>query len=210
MSEVLRQSLVATARSMNASGINCGTSGNLSARSGTSMLITPSGVRYGDLQPGDIVPMGLDGEIEGDGKPSSEWRFHRDLYRDREDIQAIVHAHPVHATALACLDRGIPAFHYMIAVAGGRDIRCARYATFGTQALSDQVLAAMRGRKACLMGHHGLLATGPDPAAALALAIEVEHLAETYLACLAVGEPATLEEAEMDRVIEKFRNYGKP
>lgn len=210
MSEALRQSLVNTARAMNASGINCGTSGNLSARSDEGLLITPSGVGYEGLRPADIVQVGLDGEVTGGGRPSSEWRFHRDLYRERDDIGAIVHAHPVHATALACLDLGIPAFHYMVAVAGGRDIRCARYATFGTQELSDHVVAAMQGRKACLMAHHGLLAMGPDPAGALALAIEVERLAETYLACLAVGEPAVLDEAEMDRVIEKFQNYGKP
>jgi len=114
----------------------------------------------------------------------------------------------VHATALACLDRGIPAFHYMVAVAGGHDIRCARYATFGTQALSDHVKEAMQGRRACLMANHGLLASGSSPGSALALAIEVEHLARTYLAALAVGEPEILDEAEMDRVIEKFRDYG--
>jgi len=208
MSDSLRQRLIDAARAMNASGINSGTSGNLSVREDEAMLITPSGVPYDELEPGDIVRVEFDGKAAGDGKPSSEWRFHRDLYRERDDLRAIVHAHPVHATALACLDRGIPAFHYMVAVAGGHDIRCARYATFGTQALSDHVKEAMQGRRACLMANHGLLASGSSPGSALALAIEVEHLARTYLAALAVGEPEILDEAEMDRVIEKFRDYG--
>lgn len=208
MSDALRQSLVETALAMNASGINRGTSGNLSVRHGEGLLITPSGVRYDGLVPDGIVAMDLDGQVQGQGRPSSEWRFHRDLYRHRDDIQAIVHAHPVHCAALACMGRGIPAFHYMVAMAGGRDIRCAKYATFGTQELSDQVVEAMTGRQACLMANHGLLAAGPGLAEALALAVEVEHLAQTYMAVLGVGEPDLLDDAEMDRVIEKFRSYG--
>jgi L-fuculose-phosphate aldolase len=121
---------------------------------------------------------------------------------------AILHAHPVHCAALACLQRPLPAFHYMVAVAGGRDVRCAPYATFGTQALSDHVLAALEGRRACLMANHGLLSMGSDLRSALALAVEIEALAKTYLACLAAGEPVILDDAEMDRVLEKFRDYG--
>jgi L-fuculose-phosphate aldolase len=148
-------------------------------------------------------------DVTGPRKPSSEWRMHRDVYRARPAAQAILHAHPVHCAALACLRRPLPAFHYMVAVAGGRDIRCAPYATFGTQDLSDHVLAALEDRRACLMANHGLLCLGSDLRSALALAVEIEALARTYLQCLAVGEPVVLEDAEMERVLEKFKDYGK-
>jgi len=197
---------------MNDSGLNRGTSGNLSVRSGDGMLITPSGIPYEELSTEDIVHVGpiveTRPDFDGARKPSSEWRIHRDVYLARPDVQAILHAHPVHATALACLRRPLPAFHYMVAVAGGRDIRCADYATFGSQALSDRVLEALRGRRACLMANHGILVTESDPARALALAQEIEQLARSYLECLAVGEPVVLDDAEMDRVLEKFRTYG--
>lgn len=208
MSTELRCELIDTALAMNAAGINSGTSGNLSVREGEGMLITPSGMAYESLEADDIVFVDGQGKSEGPRAPSSEWRFHLDLYRQRDDLDAIVHVHPVHCAALACLGRGIPAFHYMVAAAGGNDIRCAGYATFGTQALSDRVIEAMRARKACLMANHGLLAAGTSLDAALALAIEVEHLAETYLAALAVGEPLILDNEEMARVLEKFRHYG--
>lgn len=203
-----RAELISIALEMNASGINCGTSGNVSLRSGEGMLITPSGANYDDLQPGDIVAVSLDGHWEEGRKPSSEWRFHRDIYRQRSDAAAVVHAHPVHCTALACLGKPIPAFHYMVAVAGGEDIRCAPYATFGTQELSDHVLAALAGRKACLMANHGLICLERTLPRALALAIEVENLARTYCQCLTIGEPNLLGSEEMARVIEKFRDYG--
>jgi L-fuculose-phosphate aldolase len=149
-------------------------------------------------------------ESVGPRLPSSEWRFHRDIYAEKPEACAIVHTHGVYATALACLGRGIPAFHYMVAVAGGVDIRCAPYATFGTQELSDHALTALRERKACLLAHHGLIATGPNLERALALAVEVEALAQMYWQALQIGEPATLPEAEMLRVLEKFRTYGQP
>jgi L-fuculose-phosphate aldolase len=208
----LRQELIDTAREMNRSGLNSGTSGNLSVRSGEGMLITPSGLPYDQLQTADIVYVEDRGEaqphIDGDRKPSSEWRIHRDVYRARPDALAILHAHPVHSTALACLRQPLPAFHYMVAVAGGRDIRCADYATFGSQALSDHVLGALEGRRACLMANHGVLAIANDLAGALALAQEVEQLARSYLQCLAAGEPVILDDAEMDHVLEKFKSYG--
>lgn len=208
MTELLRRQLVDSARRMNALGINQGTSGNLSVRCPGGLLITPSALPYDEMSAGDIVFVGDDGVAEVDGrKPSSEWRIHRDVYRARPDTQAVLHAHPVHCTALACLRRPLPAFHYMVAVAGGRDIRCAPYATFGTQELSEHVVAALDGRRACLMANHGLLCLGADLAAALALAVEVETLARCYLQCLAVGEPVLLGDAEMDVVLGKFRDY---
>lgn len=208
MTRQLRETIVETARAMNASGLNRGTSGNLSLRCRDGMLITPSGVPYEDLAPADIVHVDAGGRSHGGLRPSSEWRFHHDIYAAREEAQAILHAHPVHCTALACLNRPLPAFHYMVAVAGGRDIRCAPYATFGTQALSDHVLDALRERTACLMANHGLLCFAATLPRALDLALEIEHLAESYLACLAVGDPVILDDGEMDRVLLKFADYG--
>ena len=207
MSEASRIQLIEYARKMNRSGINQGTSGNLSLRQDDGMLITPSAVPYDDLEPGDIVQVNFDGSAVGPRKPSSEWRLHLDVYRDRPDARAILHAHPVHCTALACLRRGIPAFHYMVAVAGGSDIRCSPYATFGTQELSAHAVAALEDRKACLMANHGLVCLADILDAALALAIEIESLARSYLQCLSVGEPVILDEDEMDRVLAKFESY---
>ena len=154
--------------------------------------------------------MTLEGEARGTRLPSSEWRFHRDIYRARRDVNAVVHTHAPFATTLACLHRGIPAFHYMVAVAGGRDIRCAPYATFGTQELSDHAVAGLAGRDACLLANHGMIAVGASLARALALAVEVETLAEMYWRALQIGEPRLLPDAEMDVVLEKFRTYGQP
>jgi len=203
-----RQELIATAQAMNASGINVGTAGNLSLRSATGMWITPSRLPYASLQPENIVPVQMDGSWPAGQTPSSEWRFHRDIYSHRPDAQAIVHAHPVHCSALASLHRGIPAFHYMVAVAGGKDIRCCDYATYGTQELSDLVIAAMKDRKACLMANHGLVCLESNLARALALAIEVENLARTYCQALSIGEPVILDDAEMRIVIEKLGGRG--
>ncbi len=210
----LRADVIATALAMNAAGINRGKSGNVSARLACEgfdgFLVTPTGMPYAGLAPDDVVAMTLAGEAAGGRAPSSEWRFHRDIYASRPDANAIVHAHAPFATTLACLDRGIPAFHYMIAVAGGDDVRCAPYATFGTQALSDHALAALAGRKACLLAHHGMIALGATLADALALAVEVESLAEMYWRALQVGEPALLPPDEMAVVIAKFATYGQP
>jgi L-fuculose-phosphate aldolase len=207
----LRQAIVATARALIAKGLTCGTSGNIGARiSGKGFLVTPSGLEYETMRPGDIVEMDLVGNAQGALAPSSEWRFHRDIFRARPEIGAIVHVHSPFATALACLEKKIPAFHYMVAAAGGDSIRCAPYATFGSQALSDVALTALEGRFACLLAHHGMIATGADPRAALRLTLEVEGLAEQYWRVLAIGAPKLLSKAEMRRVIEKFATYGKP
>jgi L-fuculose-phosphate aldolase len=205
----LRRRIVATCRRMNALGVNQGTSGNVSARTRGGLLITPSGVPYDALKPEGIVALAADGTVAGGGTPSSEWRFHVDILAARPDAGAVVHTHSVHATALSCLRRGIPAFHYMVAAAGGDTIRCAPYATFGTQALSDNALAALAGRRACLLANHGVIAIGRDLDAALALAVEVETLARQYLLALQAGTPAILPAAEMRRVLEKFETYGQ-
>lgn len=208
MTEVLRRQLIETAIAMNHSGLNQGAAGNLSLRYDDGMLITPSGMAYENLHPEDIVYLDLDGHQSGKRKPSSEWHFHAAIYRQRPEANAILHAHPPNCTALACLDKGIPAFHYMVAKAGGRDIRCAEYATFGSTALSDKVISALDGRKACLMSHHGLTCFESDLARVLDLALEVEHLAAVYCRILAIGEAELIDDDEMDRVLEKFKTYG--
>lgn len=209
MSEVLRKQLIETAMAMNASGLNQGASGNLSIRHEQGMLITPTGMDYAVLLPEDIVQMDFDGHIEGKRKPSSEWPFHAAIYQDRPEANAILHAHPLSCSALACLGKGIPAFHYMVAMAGGKDIRCSEYATFGSRELSEHVISALADRKACLMAHHGLTCFESSLARVLALAIEVEHLAGVYCRILAMGDAEILYDAEMERVLEKFRTYGR-
>jgi L-fuculose-phosphate aldolase len=208
MTYELRNQLIETAQAMNASGLNQGTSGNLSVRCDDGMLITPSGMDYAKLVEDDIVWMDLDGNCRGDRRPSSEWRFHAAIYANRAEAGAILHAHPVNCAALACQGKGIPAFHYMIAVAGGKDIRCAGYATFGTPELSDFVINALENRKACLMAHHGLTCFDHDLPAALALANEVEHLAAIYIRILSIGEPHFIDDEEMAKVMNKFSSYG--
>ncbi len=209
--DTLRREIVATCRAMNASGINQGTAGNVSARARDGFLVTPSSLPYDAMTPEDIVPMAFDGSYGGARRPSSEWRFHRDILAAREDIHAVVHCHSVYATSLAVHHRTIPSFHYMVGLFGGTTIRCARYATFGTQALSDAALEALEGRTACLLGQHGQIALGATPAAGLAAAIEVETLARLYVQALVMGEPPVLDDAEMDRVIRQMRNmsYGR-
>lgn len=206
--EDARTALIATCRGL--SRLTEGTSGNASVRCDAgSFFISPTGMAYESLVPEDIPLMHVDGRWFGRRQPSSEWRFHRDIYLARHDAGAIVHTHSRHATALACTGRGIPAFHYMIAVAGGIDIRCAPYHTFGTQELSDAAVAAIDGRKACLLASHGVIALGADLRAALALAGEVENLAAQYCAALALGNVRVLDEPQMQRVLEKFRTYGQ-
>jgi len=208
MTQVLRQKLIDTALAMNASGLNKGASGNLSVRYGDGFLITPSGMDYAGLSTNDTVWMGFDGKTQGKRKPSSEWRFHAAIYNHHAEANAVLHAHPVSCSTLACLGKGIPAFHYMIAIAGGRDIRCADYATFGTPQLSENVIEALQDRKACLMAHHGLTCFEKDLPRALALAIEVEHLATVYGRILAIGEADILTDSEMEKVLKKFSSYG--
>ena len=204
-----RAAVLAAARELAGRGLTVNTEGNISARlDAAHFLVTPTGRNSVTLEPGDLPVVRADGTWYGRARPSSEWRFHRDIYAARPEVGAIVHTHSRHATALACTDSGIPPFHYMVARAGGRDIRCAPYHTFGTQELSTAAVAALEGRRACLLSHHGVIAVGSAPADALALAVEVEELAAQYLAARALGPVPLLDGAEMDRVIEKFRTYG--
>lgn len=210
-SQQLRREVIATALAMNAAGINVNKAGNVSARclrgSRPGFVLTPSAIPYEKLTPEDLVFVDGSGATVGARSPSSERRFHFEIYAARTDIDAIVHTHSPHATALACHGLGIPAFHYMVAVAGGPDIRCAGYATFGTQELADRAVAALEGRTACLLAHHGVIACGKDLERALALAIEVENLARTYLLVRSIGEPKLLDGEEMHRVLQRFENY---
>ncbi len=205
----LRREVIATALKMNALGINQGKSGNVSTRIDGGFLITPTGVPYEETKPEQIVAMHMDGHFDGDTLPSSEWRFHRDIYAARSEVGAIVHTHSTYATTIACLGQDIPPFHYMIAIAGGRDIRCAPYATFGTQALSDHALTALAGRQACLLAQHGMIAVGAGLPKALALAVEVESLARMYWQARQIGLPPLLSDTEMMTVLEKFKTYGQ-
>ncbi len=209
----LRAELIATARRMTTAGLNKGTAGNLSVRDRDGFLITPTGMDYETLTPSDLVFMRLDGSFDGANKdsrkPSSEWRFHRDIYAARPEAGAVLHAHSPFATSLACLRRDIPPFHYMIARFGGDTLRCADYATFGTQALSDNALAAMQGRTACLLANHGMLLFGRDLKQALDLGVELECLCEQYWRACQLGEPVQLNAEEMRVVLEKFAGYGQ-
>ena len=207
----LRENMVAVCRRMNASGINQGTAGNVSVRNPKGFLVTPTSLPYDMMRPNDLVQMYFDGSYEGERRPSSEWRFHRDILASRQDIDCVLHCHSVYATTLAVHHKTIPSFHYMTGVAGGTTIRCARYATFGTQALSDAAIEALQDRLACLLGQHGQISLGKTPAAALALAIEVETLSRLYVQALTLGEPPVLDDEEMARVIQQMKNmsYGQ-
>ena len=207
----VRREMVETGRRMNQSGINQGTSGNISIRNPHGFLITPTSLPYDRMEPDDLVQMTFDGSYEGRRRPSSEWRFHRDILAARDDIAVVLHCHSVYATTLACHHKAIPSFHYMTGVAGGTTIRCAGYATFGTQALSDKALEALTDRLACLLGQHGQIALGSSLSSALALAIEVETLARLYVQALALGEPPILSDDEMARVIQQMKqmSYGQ-
>lgn len=210
MSDALRAELVETARAMAAAGLNKGSAGNLSVRDGEGFWITPTGLAAVALRPEEIPFMRLDSSWRGTRQPSSEWRFHRDVYAARPEAGAVLHAHSPYAVSLACLRRDIPPFHYMIARFGGDTVRCSAYATFGTQELSDAALAALAGRNACLLANHGLLLHGRDLAEALALAIELEELCGQYWRACQLGEPVLLSPEEMAAVAGKFATYGQP
>lgn len=207
----LRRAVIDTCLAMNRLGINQGASGNLSVRAGDGFLITPSALPYDETAPEDIVAMAFDGTYAGGRRPSSEWRIHRDVLAARADAAVVLHAHPTFATVLAVHGREIPSFHYMVALAGGDTIRCAPYATFGTQELSDHALAALEGRRACLLANHGMIVLGNDLKGALALAVEVETLARQYVYALMLGQPVILPPEEMVRVAETMRSmkYGQ-
>jgi len=203
------QQIIETAQGLEMLGLSLGTSGNVSEKSDGHFLITPSGVLPQRLNADSIVELELDGtHVSGELKASSEWPFHSAIYQSRSEAQAIVHVHSPYATALACLHREIPAFHYMIAIAGGHNIRCAPYATFGSDALAEHVLRALDGRAACLLANHGQISFGANLEAALDLARWVEELARQYCLALQVGEPVLLGQVEMAEVIKKFKSYG--
>ena len=212
----LRAALVRVGRALVEKGLTRGTSGNVSARTPRGMLITPSGVPWEDLQPEMLVELALEpetpGRLEPSGelRPSTEWRLHARILTLRPDVGAVVHAHPPFATALSCLRRPIPPFHYMVAAAGGQEIPCAPYATFGTAELAEGVVAALGRCRACLVANHGMVAIGSTPESALALAVEVEALAEQYCRAVQVGEPILLSPEEMLRVMHAFEEYGRP
>ena len=203
-----RQSIIDACLEMNAVGINQGTSGNISLRHGEGMLLTPTSVPYKQLKPEDIVFMRWDGTWEGRLKPSSEWRFHLDIMKARPDVNAILHAHPIYCTTVAITGREIPPLHYMVAVAGGSNIRCAPYATFGTAELSANAVKALEGRLACLLEHHGMIACGKTLDKAMWLAVEVETLARQHHGCLQLGKVPLLPEEEIQNVINRIAGAG--
>ena len=209
----LREQIIATCRQLGALGLNQGTSGNVSVRAShhpeDGFLLTPTSVDYAVMQPADVVHVTFDGTCTGPCRPSSELPFHLAIMRARPDARAIVHTHCTHATAVSCLRRSIPAIHYLVALFGGSDIRCADYATFGTDELSHHILRALAGRRAALMANHGLIVLGDNLAHALSLTVEADQLAKLYLAALATGtSPVLLDDAEIARVIDRLRAYG--
>ena len=207
--KALSQQVIDSCLAMNARAINQGSAGNISVRFEGGFLITPSGMADERLRPEHIVLVDLDGSSEDTLNPSSEWRMHRDIYTNRPEAGAVLHAHSIFATALSCLRIDMPAFHYMIAVAGGSDIRCADYALFGTQALSDNMLIALQERRACLLGTHGMICFHDNLDKALWLGVEVETLAKQYWHARQAGEPVILSQQQMDEVLQQFRGYGK-
>ena len=204
-----REQLLKIAQKLIATGLNKGTAGNASVRCEGGFLVTPSGMAVEDMTSASMVKMQFDGSYEAEKIPSSEWRFHRDILQSRTDINAVIHTHSMFATTLACMHKDIPPFHYMIAVTGADSIGCAPYALFGSQALSDNALAALYHSKACLLANHGMIALGRDLDDALAVAVEVENLCEQYWRALQLGEPHILSEAEMREVFQQFKGYGK-
>ena len=205
----LRSALLQTSRRMVEMGLNCGTAGNASVRCGDNILITPSALPVSKMTEQDMVLLDSNGKVLQGGKPSSEWFFHRDILAARSEIGAVLHMHSPFATTMACLRRNVPAVHYMVAMAGGSDIRCAPYSVFGEQELSDGALEALQGRTACLLGNHGMIALGKDLDEALFIADEVEFLCEIYWRTLQAGEPHILTMQQMHDVQEKFINYKK-
>ena len=211
-----RNQIIEYSLKLNTTNLSPLRSGNISLRGKEDdkdgYLITPSGKKYETLKPEDIVFMGLNEEVkknESANKPSSEWRFHRDIYKNKKDAQAIVHAHSAHATAVSSHGKSVPPFHYMIALAGGEDIKCAEYATFGTEELSENIIKALKNRSACLMSNHGQVAFGKNLDQAFELAQEIENICHQYTIALKLGKPKILSFEEMKKVLEKAKNYKK-
>lgn len=203
-----REDIIAHCLKMNAAGLNSGTSGNISVRHTTGLLISPTSLPYDTLEPEDIVYVDFDGSATGHNEPSSEWRFHRDILQNRPDINAIVHAHPNYCTTLAIMEMDIPPIHYMIAIFGGTDVRCAPYAIYGSEELSQLAVEAMEGRKACLLAHHGMIAADRGLSQAFWLAEQLEVLARQYHGSLQLGTPRLLDEQQIQSVIDKISGYG--
>jgi L-fuculose-phosphate aldolase len=204
----MRNALLKSFQKLAQLGLNRGTSGNASVRTPNGFLVTPSGMPVEDLTADSMVEVNLSGQTISAGKPSSEWRFHRDIYQARPEVNAIIHTHAMFSTSLSCMRQDIPPFHYMIAIAGGKDIRCANYALFGTQALSDEAIIALQGRKACLLANHGMIAIGKSLNQAMDITLEVESLCEQYWRTLLIGQPNILSDEEITEVLEKFKDYG--
>ena len=206
----LRSEVIKYAKMLNSRKLSALRSGNISARFQDGFLITPSGAKYSLLKNKDIVFVSLKGEFdEKKGIPSSEWRFHQDIYLNKKEAQAIVHAHSNCATAISTHGKGIPAFHYMVAMAGGNDIKCAKYATYGTRELSKNIIKALKERKACLIGNHGQIAFSENLSKAFELAEEVENLSNQYIKALKIGKPKILSSKEMNKVLSKAKNYKR-
>jgi L-fuculose-phosphate aldolase len=205
----LRREIIRTCQKMNAMGLNQGTSGNIGVRVADRYLLTPSGMDYDTMEPEDIVEMGFDGSYSGRRIPSTEWRFHRDILKNRAEVDVVIHTHAIFCTTLAIHGRSIPAIHYMVGVAGGIDIRCAPYVTPTTQALSDVALTSLEGRRACLLAHHGVIVIGETLRSTLALLVEVENLAQQYWRALQIGAPPVLSEAQMRDIFAIMKTYGR-
>lgn len=205
----LRQSIVDASLEAEALRLNVGTSGNISARTGGGMIITPTGIPPRALRPDLLVTMDLDGAWSGTVSPSSEWALHAEIYKARPDVLAIVHAHPDHCVALSCARMSIPAFHYMVAGFGGEDIRCSGYATFGSRELAMETVAALEGRTACLLSNHGMVAVGGTVREALGRTMKLETLARQFILCSSFAAPVVLSAAELVDVAERYKTYGK-
>ena len=208
--KILRFEVIKYAKMLNSRKLSALRSGNISARFQDGFLITPSGAKYSSLKNKDIVFVTLKGKFDKEkGIPSSEWRFHQDIYLNKKEAKAIVHAHSNCATAISTHGKGIPAFHYMVAMAGGNDIKCAKYATYGTRELSKNIIKALKQRKACLIGNHGQIAFSENLSKAFELAEEVENLSNQYIKALKIGKPKILSSKEMNKVLSKAKNYKR-
>ena len=205
----IKENIIKYSKKLNNRGLSALRSGNISIRFENGFFITPSGMKYSSLKTKDIVYVNLDGTFNKKQKPSSEWRFHQDIYLKKKDAQAIVHAHSTNATAISVHNKRIPAFHYMVALAGGHDIKCAKYATFGTRELSKNILKALKNRKACLISNHGQIAYDSDLPKAFELAEEVENLSLQYITALKLGKPKILSVKKIQKVLAKAKNYKR-
>jgi len=206
----IKREIIKYSKMLNSRNLSALRSGNISVRYRNGFLITPSGKKYSSLKNKDIVFVSLDGNFDKKkGIPSSEWKFHQDIYRNKDDAKSIVHSHSTNATAVSTHKKGIPAFHYMVAVAGGHDIKCANYATYGTRNLSKNIIKALKNRKACLIANHGQIVFEDNLTKAFELAEEVENISLQYITSLKLGNPKILSLKEMKKVLSKSKNYKR-